>query len=153
MYLPATKEKVKKEERKSPAATQPLPSTQGRILVMDDEETIRRLLGRMLLGAGYEVELTRDGDEAVRKYIEAKESGKPFDAVILDLTVPGGMGGKEVIAKLLGIDPGVKAIVSSGYATDQIMGEFKKYGFSGVVIKPYNLRQMQDTLHDVLAEK
>ena len=120
---------------------------------MDDEEIIRLLLSRMLTGAGYKVELTKDGAEAVELYRKARESGQPFDAVILDLTVPGGMGGKEVIVKLLEIDPGVKAIVSSGYATDPIMSEYKKYGFSGVVTKPYNVGQMEETLHDVLAGK
>ncbi|MFC1949717.1 PAS domain S-box protein [Chloroflexota bacterium] len=151
IYLPVTKEKVeeaKKEE--ASAATQLLSSDQGRILVMDDEETVLKLLSRMLKGVGYEVELTRDGAEAIERYTKAKESGQPFDAVIMDLTIPGGMGGKETIEKLLEIDLDVKAIVSSGYATDPIMADYKKYGFSGVVTKPYDLGQMQETLHDVL---
>jgi PAS domain S-box-containing protein len=152
IYLPATKEEPKKEVKKA-VGIQPLPLAHGRILVMDDEETILMLLGRMLKGVGYEVELTKDGVEAIQKYTEAKKSGKPFDVVILDLTVPGGIGGRDVIAKLLEIDPGVKAIVSSGYANDPIMAEFKKYGFSGVVTKPYNLGQMQETLRDILADK
>jgi two-component system cell cycle sensor histidine kinase/response regulator CckA len=117
---------------------------------MDDEDIVRMLLGRMLAGAGYEVELTKEGAEAVQKYNEAKKSGKPFDAVILDLTVPGGMGGKEVLEKLLEIDPEVKAIVSSGYATDPIMSEYKKYGFSAVVIKPYSISQMEEALQSLL---
>jgi len=125
----------------------------GRILVMDDEASIRLLLSQMLTGSGYDVEPTKDGAEAVELYRKARESGQPFDAVILDLTVPGGMGGKEIIKKLLEIDPEVKAIVSSGYATDPIMSEYKKYGFSAVVTKPYSVSQMEETLHDVLADK
>jgi nitrogen-specific signal transduction histidine kinase/CheY-like chemotaxis protein len=152
VYLPAAKEKVKKEKEIA-AATPPLPRTQGRILVMDDENVVRMVLDRMLTGAGYEVELTKEGTEAVQKYAEAKESGKPFDAVILDLTVPGGMGGKQAMAELLEIDPGVNAIVSSGYANDPVMAEFKNYGFRGVVVKPYDAQQMQKTLHGILVGK
>ena len=88
-----------------------------------------------------------------RLYRKVRESGQPFDAVILDLTVPGGMGGAETVKKLLEIDPEAKVIVSSGYATDPIMSEYKKYGFSAVVAKPYNVGQMEKTLHDVLAGK
>jgi two-component system cell cycle sensor histidine kinase/response regulator CckA len=148
LYLPATRQKVEKgQEQISP----PLPKAQGRILVMDDESTIRMLLGRILKGAGYEVELTEDGVKAIQKYIEAKESGKPFNAVILDLTIPGGMGGKEVITRLLEIDPGVKAIVSSGYSMDPIMTDYNKYGFSAVVSKPYNIKEMLQTLNSLFA--
>ncbi len=114
-------------------------------------EIIRLLLSKMLTGAGYKVELTKDGAEAVELYRKARESGQPFDAVILDLTVPGGMGGTETIRKLLEIDPHAKVIVSSGYATDPIMSEYKKYGFSAVVTKPYSVSQMEETLHDILA--
>jgi len=106
----------------------------------------------MLSGAGYEVEPAKDGAEAIQKYTEAKTSGKPFDAVILDLTVPGGMGGREVIKELVEIDPAVKAIVSSGYANDPIMADYRNYGFSGVVTKPYVIKQMQETLRNVLAD-
>jgi two-component system cell cycle sensor histidine kinase/response regulator CckA len=148
IYLPATKEKAKKVREE--LSTLPMPLTQGRILIMDDEDLVRRLLGRILTGAGYEVELTRDGTEAIKKYTEARESRNPFDAVILDLTIPGGMGGKEAIEKLLKIHPGINAIVSSGYANDPIMADYKKYGFKGVVTKPYNIRQMQETLRDTI---
>jgi CheY-like chemotaxis protein len=102
---------------------------------------------------GYKVELTKDGAEAVDLYRKARESGQPFAAVILDLTVPGGMGGKETIKKLLEIDPEVKAIVSSGYSTDPIMSDFKKFGFSAFVTKPYSVSQIEEKLHDVLANK
>ena len=150
IYLPASSKPTpvkKKSAREKPVRGK------GRILVMDDEEIIRLLLSRMLTLAGYHVEPTKDGAEAVELYRKAKESGQPFDAVILDLTVPGGMGGKGTVKKLLEIDPHAKVIVSSGYATDPIMSEYKKYGFSAVVTKPYSVSQMEETLYDVLAGK
>ncbi len=152
IYLPATQESVKKEKPEV-VVSQSQPVATGRILVMDDEAAILMLLNRTLKSAGYEVVQTKNGTEAIQQYREAKESGKPIDAVILDLTVPGGMGGKETMVKLLEIDPEVKAIVSSGYANDPIMAEFKKYGFSGVVTKPYDIKQMQETLRKVLVDK
>jgi PAS domain S-box-containing protein len=148
IYLPASRKPA--PVKKKPALEKPVRG-KGRILVMDDEEIIRLLLSKILTGAGYKVELIKDGAEAIEHYIKAKEAGKPFDAVIMDLTIPGGMGGKEAIKKLLEIDPKVKAIVSSGYATDPIMSEYKKYGFSAVVTKPYSVSQMEETLHDILA--
>ncbi|RLC63261.1 MAG: response regulator [Chloroflexi bacterium] len=117
---------------------------------MDDEEIIREMLNNMLSLAGYQVALTGDGAEAVKRYAEARVSGQPFDAVILDLTVPGGMGGKETIKQLLQIDPGVKAIASSGYSTAPIMAEFRDYGFSAVVTKPHSAGELERTLHRML---
>jgi two-component system cell cycle sensor histidine kinase/response regulator CckA len=150
IYLPASSKPA--PVKRKPAREKPVRG-KGRILVMDDEEIIRLLLSKMLTSAGYKVELTKDGAEAVELYRKARESGQPFAAVILDLTVPGGMGGKETVKKLLEIDPHAKVIVSSGYATDPVMSEYKKYGFSAVVAKPYNVGQMEETLHDVLAGK
>jgi two-component system cell cycle sensor histidine kinase/response regulator CckA len=150
IYLPASRAQVLKKE---PKEVQPSFIGQGRILVMDDEEPIRNLLHRVLTRAGYEVELTADGAEAVEKYREAREAGRPFDAAILDLTVPGGMGGSKAIQEMLEIEPTVKAIVSSGYATDPIMAEYKKYGFSGVVAKPYSVAAIEKTIHGLLRKK
>ena len=151
IYLPASKKRMPRKEKE--AAAQPALLGKGRILVMDDDEIIRQLLDDELTSVGYEVELTVDGAEAIEHYRKARESGQPFDAVILDLTIPGGMGGKEAINKLLEIDPNVKAIVSSGYSTDPIMSDFKDYGFSGVVAKPYKVEQLEKTLHSLLKEK
>jgi CheY-like chemotaxis protein len=150
IYLPASGKPT--PVKKKSAREKPIHG-KGRILVMDDEEIIRAMLLKMLTLAGYDIEPAKDGAEAVELYRKARESGQPFDAVILDLTVPGGMGGKETVKNLLEIDPKVKAIVSSGYATDSIMSEYKKYGFSAVVTKPYSVIQMEETLHDVLAGK
>jgi len=107
--------------------------------------------GRMLKHIGYdEVEFAKDGAEAIKLYKKARKSGNPFDAVIMDLTIPGGLGGKQTIKKLLEIDPEVKAIVSSGYTDDPIMSKFKKYGFSGVVSKPYTIEELGKVLHDLI---
>jgi PAS domain S-box-containing protein len=123
----------------------------GKILVMDDEKMIRNLTRAMLKRAGYAVETVADGNEAVQCYKGALDSGEPFDAVIMDLTVPGGMGGKKTIERLLDIDAGVKAIVFSGYATDPIMADFRNYGFKGVITKPFRTEQLTKTLREVLA--
>lgn len=121
-----------------------------RVLVMDDEEGIRVLAEAMLEDMGYEVQVTRNGDEAVLSFREGRETGRPFDIVILDLKIPGGMGGEEAVKKLLEIDPGVKAIVSSGAANTPVLDEFRKYGFSGMLPKPYSRKDLGDTLAGVL---
>jgi CheY-like chemotaxis protein len=99
---------------------------------------------------GYDIELAEDGASAIKLYKQAKKSGDPFDVIILDLTNPGGMGGKETIEKLLTIDPKVKALVSSGYSNDPIMSKFRDYGFSGVITKPYRLHEVSKIIHNVL---
>ena len=127
-----------------------LPVGSGRILVMDDEEHILDLALRSLTQLGYEVILARDGKEAVELYGAARETGEPFAAVILDLTVPGGVSGRDAIQELLRIDPDARAIVSSGYSNDPIMAQFRLYGFVGVVAKPYDVPTLGKVLHDVL---
>jgi CheY-like chemotaxis protein len=91
-----------------------------------------------------------EGAEAVSAYRQAHETGERFDAVILDLTVPGGMGGKEAAENILAVDPSAKIIVSSGYANDPIMADYPKFGFSGVVPKPYKIQDLSKVVHDVL---
>jgi len=103
--------------------------------------------------AGYTVEVSADGAEALKKYQQAVKNGDPFNAVIMDLTIPGGMGGKEAVEKLLKIDPKALAIVSSGYATDPIMSEYSKYGFKAVIVKPYSVKTLQETLSSLLTKK
>lgn len=125
----------------------------GKILVMDDEESIRELLVQMLSYCGYEPAVASDGETAILLYTEAQRAGRPFNAVIMDLTIPGLMGGKETIHILRDIDPDVKAIVSSGYANDPVMAEFRKYGFHGVVAKPYQIEELSEVLQAVLEGK
>jgi DNA-binding NtrC family response regulator len=120
---------------------------------MDDEEMIRNLSREMLSRLGYEPEVAKDGTEAVELYGAAKDSGKPFDVVILDLTIKGGAGGKEVIKKLIAIDPDIKAIVSSGYSDDPVMTDFKEYGFIGALPKPHTRKALIDMLNKVSMRK
>jgi PAS domain S-box-containing protein len=146
IFLPAstvspTRHSEKREE---------IVSGQGRVLVMDDEDYIRELAAAMLTKLGYEVELAEDGQTAVNLYRKAIHEGRPFDAVILDLTVPGGMGGKEAISHLVDMDQKVRAIVSSGYSNDPVMSNYTAYGFLGVVHKPYLLQEMSQMLKSVI---
>ena len=148
VYLPAKGSPVSAEVKSDPSIKQ----GRGRILIMDDKIEVREAAGEMLSHIGYEVEFAKDGSEALKHYKRAKMEGEPFDMVIMDLTVPGGMGGKEAIEKLLLYDPGVKAIVSSGYSSDPILEKYKKYGFKGVLPKPYEMGKLSDVLYGVLAE-
>ena len=122
----------------------------GRILVMDDEMMIRELSGRILTHLGYDVEFAENGSEAADLYKNAMQSPTPFDGVILDLTVRGGMGGKEAIKKILEIDPHVNAVISSGYSTDPCLTDFRQYGFKGIIAKPYTLEDISATLNQVM---
>jgi len=122
----------------------------GRILVMDDDEMLREVLEIILERLKYDFTMTEDGEEAIKLYKQAKEEGNPFDAVIVDLTIPGGMGGKEAIGKLREIDPDIKAIVSSGYSSDPVMADYKRYGFSAVILKPYGMEELSKTLYDII---
>lgn len=127
-------------------------SSPRRVLVMDDEEMLRRLSENILQYLGYEVELAGDGSEAVDLYVQAAAKGRPFDVLILDLTIPGGRGGKEVLKQLKEIDPEVRAIVCSGYHSDPVMSRYGEYGFRGVVAKPYDIEEMRRVLLEVLKD-
>ncbi len=116
---------------------------------MDNEESVRNVLLAMLESTGYEVRQTGAGTEAVELYTEAKGLNRPFDIIIMDLTVPGGMGGKETVKILLDIDPEAKVIVSSGYSNDPVMADYKRFGFSGAVSKPFKLKDLIKTLKEV----
>lgn len=116
-----------------------------RILVMDDEDAVREVACEMLTNFGYEVGSARDGMEAIEAYIKAKERGYPFDVVITDLTVPGGMGGKELVRRLLETDPDVKAIVCSGYSSGSILSDLRERGFTDVVTKPYRAEELSSS--------
>jgi PAS domain S-box-containing protein len=122
----------------------------GRILVMDDEASIRRLAANMLTFLGHDVAVVDNGTTAVEQYTHALMTGEPFDAVILDLIVPGGAGAREAMELLSEVDPAVNAIVVSGYAQDSAMTEYRDYGFKGAISKPFTLEELNTALHSVM---
>jgi len=149
IYLPAS------DQQFSPgkAAHKDLLSGRGRILVMDDQTMIRTVAGFMLGSLGYEVEFAEDGEQALAKYSTAREMNRPFDAVILDLTIRGGMGGKETIRKLVEIDPEIRAVVSSGYSGDDTVSNYRDFGFQAVLSKPYQIEELSRVLHELLSKE
>ena len=148
IFLPATR--IKLIEKDSPR--QICSPGAGRILVMDDEELVTGITCRTLTHFGYQAEHVPDGESAIKYYIKAREEGRPYVAVIMDLTIPGRMGGKEALLKLKELDPDVRTIVSSGYSTDPIMANYREYGFSGVLPKPYRLDDLRNVLQSVIGD-
>jgi PAS domain S-box-containing protein len=146
LYLPVFQEEseaaLPSENRES--------SEKKRILLMDDELMIREITGEMLRHLGYDVECAENSDQTLDLYHRGMELNKPYDAAILDVHIPDGVGGIETLQRLRTIDPGVKAIVSSGYSMDSVMTDYRKYEFAGCLAKPYRLEKLEKTLHDVL---
>lgn len=148
IWLPATRGAAR-----APGATaNPFGGGQmnGRVLLMDDEEAIRVMASQLLKRIGFEVEATADGEAAVEAYRAALAEGRRFDLVIMDLTVPGGMGGLEATRRLLEVDPKLRAIVSSGYSSDPVMSDFRAHGFSGMIPKPYRVTDFAKVIRQVL---
>ena len=123
----------------------------ARILVVDDEEGIRALAEFTLSRLGYQVAGAETASQGIERYSDALICGQRFDLVILDLTLPGGIGGKEMLKKLLEIDPMVTAIVSSGYARDATLCRYEDLGFRGVMVKPYEAAELGRTVREVIA--
>ncbi len=149
LWLPAAEEPPQPDV----LTTCVLPQCTGRILFMDDEPSIRRLGSTMLQRMGMEVTEVANGTEALRAYASARDAGAPYDVVILDLTIPGGMGGAETLQRLRDIDPGVRAIVSSGYSSDPVMARYREHGFVAVVKKPYEAMTFAQAVQGVVAER
>ncbi len=150
IYLPAVEkapslEKEKREEKKKRQRS-------AKILVMDDDELIISVLSDILSYLGHKVEISKNGEEAIKLYREAKEQNVPFDVVIMDLTIKGGMGGKDASRKILELDPYAKIVVSSGYSEDPIMAEYKKYGFKAVLKKPYTIEAVSSLLDSLFED-
>lgn len=118
---------------------------------MDDEAMILDVAGRILARLGYEVELAENGEQAIARYNDAHAAGKPFDLVIMDLTIPDGMGGREAVKRLRELHPSLKAIVSSGSFDNPVMCNYAEYGFNGIISKPYTIRMLSDTVMKVLS--
>jgi CheY-like chemotaxis protein len=125
----------------------------GRILIMDDEEMILKIARELLQLMDYEVTTAQNGEETIGFYKQAMQLKKPFDAVILDLAIPDGMGGKEVMRELIAIDPHVKAIISSGYLNDPVMKNFKEYGFLDILTKPYETNELDTKLRTIIKNR
>ncbi len=152
IYLPAVREDVSSDEPL--AAIEPgTIRSGGRILVMDNEQMVLRVLKSMLKTLGYTARCVEDGLEAIRVYQQSMGTDSAFDAVIFDLTVPGGMGGEEAVQRLRAIDPSLTAIVSSGYSGHAVMADYGKYGFDGVVAKPYRLSELSQVLQTTLVRR
>lgn len=146
IYLPASSEEL--EPAQDQARHQ--PHGQGRILFMDDEPQIRSAVSKALFAMGYQVETVEDGAKAIELYKQAMQAGRPFDAVIMDLTIPAGMGGMDTIRELKALDPSVKAVIASGYANSPVMAEYKRYGFQEVICKPYRPEEVNKILLNLL---
>ena len=149
IYLPASQKEIVKKGVES-VSTSIIASGSGKILLMDDDKDILEMAYNMLGFIGYNVVCATNGVETLNLYMDAIHNNEPFNAVIMDLTIPCGMGGKECIKKLLEFDPEAKVIVCSGYSNNQILGDFKKYGFKGVLSKPFQIKEANELLQQLI---
>lgn len=145
----STQQRSPELQKDSPA---PIEAKKSRILLMDDEEIVRNVATDMLSSLGHDVESASDGQEAIESFIRAREGGKPFDLVILDLTVRKGMAGEETIRRIREIDPDVPAVVSSGDAESPAVVGYREHGFSAVLNKPYRIAAMKECLNGLLKQ-
>jgi CheY-like chemotaxis protein len=150
IHLPAVKGVEREGETTMSSAAATVTAKKGRLLLMDDEKVVRKVAAEMIATLGHEVDTAPDGAKAIALFRQAKESGKPYDLLILDLTVKGGMGGEETIQRILELDPEVKAVVSSGYADSPVVAHYRDYGFSAFLNKPYKLADLKECLNQSL---
>lgn len=148
IYLPAATDRAEKTK----TADNSLVRGSGRIMVMDDEEMLLNIAYQMLTHFGYDVVLVKGGAEAVAQYRKALKSDNAIDAVIMDLTIPGGMGGQEAVTEILAIDPHAKVIVSSGYSNDPVMANYQDYGFCTAIAKPFDLSELGRVINSILPQ-
>lgn len=148
--LPAMKATVAEPVQQIAAPLDERPMRRAHILVLDDEEVVRNMIGAMLESLGHSVKLTSDCVQAMLEYEASLHSDAAYDAVIVDLMIPGGMGGQEVTQELLKMNPAAKIILSSGYATDPVIANYEAYGFTARVIKPYRFDDLRKVVAQVL---
>lgn len=148
LYLPSID--ISRAEHRQSASEKSGKGQRGTVLVMEDEEMIRDIVATMLNHLGYKAKTCASGEEAVELYLKAVAAGDPFRAVIMDLTIPGGMGGKQAAEQILASFPKARLIVSSGYSNDPVMANFKEFGFCGAIAKPYNVREFEQVLNSLL---
>jgi nitrogen-specific signal transduction histidine kinase/ActR/RegA family two-component response regulator len=146
VYLPASLETPARE----PAAVIAELKGSGRVLLMDDDTKLLNTVAEMLTNSGYEVETARNGEEALILYKRSMVQARPFDAVVLDVTVVGGMGGKDCMQHLTGLDPSVRAIVMSGYSEDAVLADYRSYGFRELLSKPFTIDEIKAKLQSVI---
>lgn len=147
IYLPAS---LKTEKKHKESFVEDKTSFKVKILIMDDDEMVKNVAKAMLVQLGHEVVLAADGEEATRLFQDAKNTSAKFDLVIMDLTIPGGMGGQEAVKKILAIDSDAKVVVSSGYSNDPVMAKFKDYGFCSAIVKPYQLQELSKVISQII---
>ena len=148
IYLLSAAESAAEQTKKS--SVRPLPVMQGHILVMDDEPLVRQLAESGITALGCTVVTSTDGQEAINLYRKALKQGKPFDGVLLDLTVPGGMGGKQTLEFLRELNPNVRAAVFSGYSNDPIMSNYEEFGFVAAISKPFRIISLSEVIAKLL---
>ena len=147
IYLPALDEPAPEAGEEEPSQS----TEMRRVLVMDDDSVVLAVVSRMLERLGYAVDTATDGEAALERYRAAMAEDSTYDVVLMDLTIPDGMGGREAVGRLLEIDPSARAIVSSGYSSDPVMAEYRKYGFRAVMAKPYDLKELRRTIEEVIS--
>ena len=150
IYLPASNQKIDKKDKNSDNGIIEVVSS-ARVLIMDDEEVIRAMSSKMVSMLGYMVDTVAAGDEVISKYEESINIKNPYDVIILDLTIPGGMGGRETVKKILEINPNAKVIVSSGYTNGSVLADYQEFGFIGKIDKPYTIAKLKQALHQALS--
>lgn len=151
LYLPAQITPTKTINTIAPGLVTRATAGLGHVLVMDDEAEIRKMSEEMLTLCGYTADSAMDGEQALAKYLEAANKNKPFDVVIMDLTIPGGVGGKHTIEQLIKVDPNAKVIVASGYSMDPVIANFSEHGFKGRLVKPFRIADLKKELARIMA--
>ncbi|MEA2108399.1 MAG: ATP-binding protein [Pseudomonadota bacterium] len=148
IYLPATSHK-QQQKQKIMTTTESSPVKTGKVMIMDDDEVIQMVAGDMLEHLGYEAVFADDGHQAMELYKKLRKTSAPVKVIIMDLTIPGGMGGKEAVEKILAVDPDAKVIVSSGYSNDPVMSNYQKYGFVAAIAKPFTMEELATVLDSI----